>query len=162
MLYVDHGAIVARRSKTPLNMMVTLLGTRELPDAQVKRFLSRKISHINQVLRRHQHERLGITVYERLPWSSLHAHYLVHVPTRCVRDEIIRLADKWNATEPGVIAIEKANEGAADYVTKQRQCLPPEAEDWAALHRRKRQRGEWIDGPRLSITTSLKLMAARR
>jgi hypothetical protein len=70
----------ARRAGVPMNMMVTIRAPRDVPASTGKRFLSRAIRHLGQLLRRQGQAHIGVTAYEAEGESGdLHAHHVVNV-----------------------------------------------------------------------------------
>jgi len=119
-------------------------------DRERKRFISRFIARLGQVLKRNGEPHTGVTIYEKRDDVDLHAHHLCRVCYR-LRWVIARLANG------SLIMIEFFRSNELDrwlaYCTKQRASLPPELE--AKVHRNHpRQKSVPIRGVRVSFTSS--------
>jgi hypothetical protein len=135
-------AHAARRAGTPFNRMVTIRAPRGASDAEGKRYISRKVAHLGQILHRAGHPHIGRTHLEKGP-DLLHAHHLMHVPRA-----LVAVIDR-QATPDGELHVRRADAKAVSYICKQRQCLSPDYEANIKIPRCKSAR---IDVPRVSTT----------
>jgi hypothetical protein len=122
--------------------MVTIRAPREVAASAGKRYLSRAIAHLGQLLQRRGQAHIGVTVYEVGDAGDLHTHHLVHVARRNYA-----AVEAWCDGE--VRHVRRTDRHAVEYITKQRQCLPP---DYEKKIRRKRTAGAMIPGVRWSVT----------
>lgn len=124
-------------------------------DAQRKRFISRKVAHLGQSLKRRGRNHVGVTVYEKRPGIDLHGHHLVRIEPKDLdllqqyRDAIVK---------PLKFSRREIND-KVDYATKQRLPLSPEFEKNCS---HQRQAGSAIRGPRASYTAAARSIIETR
>lgn len=98
----------------PLNWMLTIRVPTNLCDAQGKRYAHNVTRVLFQALRRRGSPSIAVTIYERKKnKQELHAHILVHIPSRCTD-----LIDK--RLDPPALHVRRTDDRAVTYVTKER------------------------------------------
>jgi hypothetical protein len=133
--------------------MPVYFGTIRCPDGlsvnNQKRYLSRKVGHIGQSIKRKGESFFCISLYERTRGrSKLHLHLLI-VATSPKARFVIRRYSNGDSIE-----FKKANPNIIHYLVKQRQSTKPD------YIRSKRQPGDLIPGPRYSLTADLKKLVS--
>ena len=123
----------------PLNWMLTIRVPTNLCDAQGKRYAHNVTRVLFQALRRRGSPSIAVTIYERKKnKQELHAHILVHIPSRCTD-----LIDK--RLDPPALHVRRTDDRAVTYVTKERWARP-------AGRGYFYEQGDYIPGPRVSFT----------
>lgn len=125
-------------------------------DAERKRFISRKIAHLTQTLKRRGRRHVGVTVHEKTATADLHGHHLFRLEPS---DFDILASYDGTIIRPLKFRRDQREE-KVNYATKQRVALPP---DFEKTIKHRRQRGVAFRGKRVSYTeAALALMAPAR
>jgi hypothetical protein len=141
-----------RKAGFPPTHMVSVMPAMDGDLSARKVFCGRKVAHLGQALKRHGHRHYGITIFEHRHGVDLHAHHVLHLP-HGERRTIERLA------APPEVDVQPITDlgGLEDYLTKERQPLPPKFESDI---QRRREPCLALPGMRWSITTAVRELLA--
>lgn len=136
---IEQFSRVAQNLNLDLNWMLTVRVPADLCNAQGKRHVHNITRTLFQALRRRGDPAIAATIYERR-WRTrdLHAHVLVHIPTRST-DLIEQRQD------PPDLHVRQTNDKAVAYVTKERWARPSGPGYFY-------ERADYIPGLRVSFT----------
>ena len=102
-----------KRLGTPFDVFVSIKPGHQYPtDRQRKAACYKTADNFRKKLRRRNIPDLVIWVFEKTSDQNLHAHLLIHIPKPYLK-EVLRWSD------PPVVHVRAADEGAVTYITKQ-------------------------------------------
>lgn len=144
---------VLRRAQRQPTLFITIMPPERLSAAQAKRWVSRALARLGEILKRVGCPHIGLTIYEVSVQGHVHAHHAAFVPPR-FKCRVVRWVDKGMPGERDVRPF--IPERHVGYMTKQREPLPPDFNRPVYGRPHERQRGGLIPGRRWSLTTAAK------